>query len=303
MKNQETSRNRPWTILKLLKWTTSYFKDHGIDDPKPTAEILLAYTLMLQRIDLYLQYDRPLNTTELSKFKVLIKRKLNREPVAYIVGNREFWSKSFVVSKDVLIPRSETECLVEAAIDTVNAIEFETPLHILELGTGSGAIIVALACQKSGHVYFASDLSQKALGVAKMNARKHTQQDIHFFAGNWLEAVKAGDGNFDLILSNPPYIRSGEIRRLEPEIHAHEPLKALDGGMDGLKCVRYLIKNGWRYLKSGGLLIMEIGYDQGPEVRALAANCDKYGPISVVKDYSGHDRVVILKRVPVKTKP
>jgi release factor glutamine methyltransferase len=130
-----------------------------------------------------------------------------------------------------------------------------------------------------------------------MNARKHTQQDIHFFAGNWLEAVKVGDGNFDLILSNPPYIRRGEIRQLEPEIHAHEPLKALDGGMDGLTCLKHLIDNAWRYLKPGGQLIMEIGYDQRLDVMKIAASCDKYEQVSVLKDYSGHDRIVILRKV------
>ena len=130
MKNQKTFRDRQWTILNLLKWTTSYFKDHDIDDSKATAEILLAHTLRLRRIDLYLQYDRPLNREELSAFKVLIKRKLNREPVAYIVGSREFWSKSFAVSRHVLIPRPETECLVEAALDIMNDADLGDLLQI-----------------------------------------------------------------------------------------------------------------------------------------------------------------------------
>ena len=294
MNTQETARNKTWTILKLLNWAASYFKSRDIDNPRSTAEILLAHALQVQRIDLYLQYDRPLNGDELSAFKELVQRRRSREPVAYIVGSKEFWSLPLAVTRDVLIPRPETECLVEAAVGILDQAPVGSPLRILDLGTGSGAIILSLASQCPGHYYYACDISERATSLARANARQNGLKHVHFFTGDWLAPVRRSIQPFDLIVSNPPYIPRDEIPRLQPEICRYEPSSALDAGMDGLTSLRHLVQNAWPYLKPGGHLIMEIGYNQKTDVTKLAIACDRYEAISVRKDYSGHDRVVVL---------
>jgi release factor glutamine methyltransferase len=297
MNTQETARNDPWTILKLLNWAASYFLSHDIDSPKSTAEILLSHTLQMKRIDLYLQYDRPLNKDELSAFKQLVLRRQKREPVAYIVGHKEFWSLPLVVGKDVLIPRPDTECLVEVALDILKRDIDPQPKRVLDLGTGSGAIVISLASRQGEHIYFASDISHKATLLAKLNAHKNGLGEIHFFTGDWLAPLRASMRSFDLILSNPPYIPSGDIPGLQPEIYNYEPLTALDAGPDGLLCLRHLIQHAAAYLRPGGHLALEMGWDQKEKVCALAHAGGQYEAVSVHKDYGGHDRVVCMRRV------
>ncbi len=296
MNIQVTDRNKPWTILKLLNWAASYFKTHDIDNPKSTAEILLSHALHLRRIDLYLQHDRPLNRDELSAFKQLVQRRRDREPVAYIVGNKEFWSLPLVVTEDVLIPRPDTECLVEAVLSILDHEPVGSPLRILDLGTGSGAIILSIASQCQGHVYYASDISKKATALAKTNAIENGLTHVHFFTGDWLRPLRTSTKSFDLIVSNPPYIPSGEISHLQAEICRYEPLLALDAGADGLVCLRHIIQHVWPYLKAGGHLVMEIGYNQKDDVTALALAAGRYEAISVRKDYGGNDRVISMKK-------
>jgi len=296
MKTPETVRHHPWTILKLLNWAASYFLSHDIDSPKSTAEILLAHALHLKRIDLYLQYDRPLNERELAVFKQLIQRRREREPVAYIVGSKEFWSIPLALTPDVLIPRPDTERLVEVALGLLIPAAGQSPLHVLDLGTGSGAIVLSLASQQPEHIYYASDISPHATALAKSNALENGLGNIHFFAGDWLAPLRISQALFDLIVSNPPYIPSGDIPHLQPEIYRYEPLRALDAGPDGLACHRHLIEHAWTYLRPGGHLVMEMGYDQESDVTALAAACGCYEAIAAHKDYSGHDRVVSMRR-------
>ncbi|GBC59294.1 protein-(glutamine-N5) methyltransferase, releas e factor-specific [Desulfonema ishimotonii] len=297
MQNQTKNGEAPWTILKLLRWTTSYFKSHDIDNPRASAELLLAHALKLERIDLYVRYDQPLSGGELSRFKALIKRRGKREPIAYITGEKEFWSMPLKVSPAVLIPRPETECLVEAALAVLpDDSDGDRKKRVLELGTGSGAIILSLASERPGHRYFASDRSLSALAVARENAVRHGAEAIRFFCGDWFEALKGGGPPFDLILSNPPYIEAAEIPRLQPEIHRYEPVAALDGGTDGLDALRHIICHAPACLADGGTLILEIGYDQGDAVQSIARGCGAYYQVAVRKDYSGHDRVVLLRR-------
>ncbi len=296
MKTQATDRNNPWTILKLLNWAASYFTSYDIDNPKSTAEILLSHALRMQRIDLYLQYDRPLNKDELSVFKQLVQRRRNKEPVAYIVGNKEFWSLPLVITRDVLIPRPDTEFLVETALGILKNERSDSPLRVLDLGTGSGAVVLALASQCRGPVYFASDISAEATALAKANALENGLSHVHFFTGDWLVPVRISAIPFDLIVSNPPYIPSGDIPNLQAEIYRYEPLAALDAGVDGLDCMRYLVQNVWPYLKPGGHLIVEIGYNQKDDVTALVMADGRYEVISVQKDYGGNDRVVSMRR-------
>jgi len=286
-----------WTIQKLLDWSAAYFETHRIDSPRATAEILLAHGLGQSRLDLYTQYDKPLNTTELASFKNLIRRRMNREPVAYIIGSKGFWDLEVTVTRDVLIPRPETEGVVENGLAFLSRLESKGDrgdgLRILELGTGSGAIILAIASARPGHRYFASDLSSLAIAVAKTNAvTHHLAGHVHFFSGNWFMPLSPSVQAFDMILSNPPYIKRGDICGLQPEISRFEPRAALDGDDDGLGPIRHIIDRAHAFLNPGGGLLLEIGYDQRDDVRAIANGCGRYDEIRFFKDYSGIDRVV-----------
>ena len=301
MQNQSKSSDPEWTIIKLLEWTTSYFKSHDIDSPRSTAEILLAHVLKLKRIDLYLQYDKPLSIDELSKFKVLIKRRIEREPVAYIVGVKEFWSMDFVVTKDVLIPRPETECLVEAALALLpqgnDSDSNQSPKSILELGTGSGAVILAIASMRPKPVYFASDRSVKAIRLARQNSKRHgLDTAVNFFCGDWFTPLNRQKKRFDMIISNPPYIPTQVIGRLMPEIYKYEPISALDGDKNGLFCLRHIINTAHGYLNPEGSLLLEIGHDQKNDVQSLIDQCGSYEQVVFTKDYGGYDRVVRMKK-------
>ncbi|WP_291461756.1 HemK/PrmC family methyltransferase [Desulfobacula sp.] len=184
-----------WSIIKILAWTESYFKDHSIDSPRLTAEMLLAYCLGIKRLDLYLQHDRPLQKNELSYFKALIKRRIQNEPTAYIIGEKGFFDSDFKVASGVLIPRPDTETIVEQALTVLNARQKDfKPKTVLELGTGSGAIIISLAKAAPDHLYFASDISVTALATAKKNAEiilsKTIKDKIIFFVGDWFSSFK-----------------------------------------------------------------------------------------------------------------
>jgi len=260
--------NNSWTIIKLLQWAASYFKTHDIDSPRATGEILLAHALECERIDLYLKFDQPLLGDELKTFKLLVQRRIKREPVAYILGVKEFWSLDLEVTEDVLIPRPETECLVEAAVELLSRQSSSQSWRILDMGTGSGAIVIALASQQPRHTYFASDRA------------------------DWLTSLNQVTATFDMIVSNPPYIPSRVIGELQPEIHGYEPMAALDGNDDGLGCFNTIISSAHHYLQPGGVLLLEIGHDQQEAVRRIAFDCGCYGNFGSSKDYAGHDRVV-----------
>jgi release factor glutamine methyltransferase len=301
MRNQPRSTDSEWTIIKLLKWTTSYFESRDIDGPRIEAEILLAHALQLQRIDLYLQYDQPLSTNELSRFKDFIRRRINREPVAYIVGSKEFWSMDFMVTKDVLIPRPETEFLVETALNLLPQDSASnptlTPKRILELGTGSGAVVLALASMRPYPLFFASDRIISAVDLAKQNAKHHgINSRVSFICADWFEPFKDKKPAFDMIVSNPPYVPSRVIEKLQPEIVKYEPISAIDGGEDGLSCLRYIINNAHFYLQRKGHLLLEIGYDQKNDVQKIVDQCAKYEKVVYTKDYSGYDRVIQMRK-------
>lgn len=297
MQNQPKNRESQWTILKLLKWTTAYFKSHNIENPRASSEILLAHALNLRRIDLYLRYDQPLVRRELDQFKATIKKRIKKEPVAYIVGRKEFWSMDMALNRNVLIPRPETECLVEAVLDEFPQESISGPRRILELGTGSGAIILALASQRAKDIFFASDRFYQILELAKQNAKRHHLDGrIQFFCGSWLSPVSADGPPFDIIVSNPPYIKTGQIDKLQPEIHLYEPRLALDGGADGLFCLRQIIETAHLFLSGNGSLFLEIGYDQKDEVQKIADTCGRYKFVAFTKDYGGNDRVVQIRK-------
>jgi len=282
-----------WTILELLKWTTAYFTSHHIEQPRAAGEILLAHALGVGRVDLYIQYDRPVEPRELGVFKGLIQRRIQREPVAYIVGEKGFWSLDLKVTPDVLVPRPETEVLVETALSIIPPAPASKPFTVLDLGTGSGAIVLALARERLGHGFYGVDNSHKALAVAQDNAgRYELDAAVTFLLGNWFDAVGDRHGHFDLIISNPPYISSRDLEELPIEVSQYEPRAALDGGPDGLDAIRLIIERAAAHLSPGGWLLFEIGYDQRAEVERLMAASTSYADVTVIKDHSGFDRVV-----------
>ncbi|MFP4030514.1 MAG: peptide chain release factor N(5)-glutamine methyltransferase [Desulfococcaceae bacterium] len=284
----------PWTIRKVLGWTVEHFRRRDIESPRPSAEILLAHALGLRRIDLYVRHDQPLDQDELDRFRPLIRRRAAGEPAAYIVGEREFWSLPMGVNPGVLIPRPETECLVEAALAELPP-PAEGVRRVLELGTGSGAPILAVASERPGHRFFASDRSPAALRTARANAARNGLADrIRFFLGDWLDPIRSDSPAFDLLIANPPYIVSEDIPGLQVEVARYEPREALDGGADGLSAIRRLIRDAPARLRAGGVLLLEIGADQRDAVVRLAEESGGWGEVRFRRDFAGHDRIVRL---------
>ena len=281
--------HKSWDIKRLIKWSAEYLKKRGIDAPRLTSELLLASALNCSRLDLYLHYDKPLKQEELSAFKVLLKRRLAHEPLPYILGEKEFFSLRFKVTPATFIPRPETERLVEVAVEIIKGGHFSQP-YILDWGTGCGAIAICLAKELSGAHIIATDISKEALECAKQNARLH-KVSIGLIKSRNLGCFKEGYLHF--IVSNPPYIRTATLNKLAPEIKDYEPRYALDGGPNGLKYISYLINQCPRYIRKGGWLIMEIGYDQKEDIERLIPN--SYDPPIFFKDYTGHTRVIALK--------
>ncbi|MEE8638637.1 MAG: peptide chain release factor N(5)-glutamine methyltransferase [Candidatus Margulisiibacteriota bacterium] len=280
-----------WTIGKILDWTTDYFKKFKIEWPHLEAEILLAHALGLKRIELYTNHERILTDEELSRFKGLIQRRSKHEPVAYITGYQPFMSLDFYVDRSVLIPRPETEKLVEVAIDAVKSphVLRSAPL-IADIGTGCGAIAISLAKYLPNIKVIGIDSSPEAIKIAQRNAEHHQVTDrSQFIVGNLFEPLKE---KADIIVSNPPYIRSSEIDKLQTDVKDWEPRQALDGGEDGLDYIKKLIENAPGHLESKGLLLIEIGYDQGEKAKELAENTKKYGEIKIIKDLNGKDRIL-----------
>ena len=281
--------HKSWDIKRLIKWSAEYLKKRGIDAPRLTSELLLASALNCSRLELYLHYDKPLKQEELSAFKVLLKRRLAHEPLPYILGEKEFFSLRFKVTPATFIPRPETERLVEVAVEIIKGGHFSQP-YILDWGTGCGAIAICLAKELSGAHIIATDISKEALECAKQNARLH-KVSIALIKSRDLGCFKEGYLHF--IVSNPPYIRTATLNKLAPEIKDYEPRYALDGGPDGLKYISYLINQCPRYIRKGGWLIMEIGYDQKEDIERLIPN--SYDPPLFFKDYTGHTRVIALR--------
>ncbi len=285
-----------WTIIELLKWTTGYFERHDIESPRSDAEVLLAHCMGCERLDLYLRFDQPLNKDELTFFKRLIKRRVEHEPVAYILGTKEFWSLSFSVSADVLIPRPDTECLVETALHFLPDESTGRVATVLELGVGSGAVIVSLAHERPHCTFWGSDRSPAATRIAQSNARENgVGERVHFFVANWFDSYRPCAQLFDMIISNPPYIPTADIPNLSPDIRRFEPITALDGGTDGLDDIRDIIHNAHRYLRPDGCLLLEIGFDQRASVESIVSNYGEYHKVAFHKDYGGHDRVAEIR--------
>jgi len=302
----------------MLRWTADYFRTKGVSEPRAAAEILLAHTLSISRLDLYLRYDQPLNSEELARFKALMVRRREGEPVAYLTGHREFWSLDIQVTPAVLIPRPETETLVAAALEagrfyeekelrsggqgedqpkTENRKPKTSPLWGLEVGVGSGAVVIALAKELPSMSWVGVDLSGAALTVARANARRHAVlHRVHLLRSDLLAALKPSAA-FTLLVANLPYVPRAEWERLPREIKAFEPPGALLGGNDGLDLIRPLIRQSPRYVMGGGWLLLEVGDRQAPQVAALVAETGAYDRIETIKDFSDIERVVRARRL------
>ena len=282
-----TDRKEVWTIGKILNWTKQYFEEKGVDSPRLDAEVLLSHILKCDRIHLYVNFDRPLVGEELSSFRQMVKARAQRMPVAYILGEKEFMGHSFRVTPDVLIPRPDTEILVEEAIRLL--AEKEAP-RIVDIGTGSGAILLSVLKGTEGSTGVAVDLSPAALAVAKSNGERLGLADrAEFRLGDLYAPV---DGLFDAILSNPPYIPVRDMEGLAPEVK-QEPEMALVGGVDGLDFYRRLIDDAPRYLKEGGIVLFEVGIGEAQDVAELGKRRG-FSAQRILPDYAGIDRVVVL---------
>jgi release factor glutamine methyltransferase len=288
-----------WTVLELLKTSAEYLQSKGIENPRLEAEILLSHALKVNRIGLYLNFDKPVNNRELETFRGLLKRRAGREPLQYITGHKEFWSLDFKTNKHVLIPRPETELLVEEAIAITRRIDNgKHPLLILDIGTGCGAIAISLAKELKNGLIYATDISKEAIMVAKDNANMHeVEKNITFLNGHLFEPVLDKAGFFDLVVSNPPYIPTADFMELAPEIRDFEPRDALNGGEDGLGIISHIVSEAPIYLRSGGWLLFEVGDGQWKRVFSLIEIVGQFGPPSVIKDYSGIERAVKVQKI------
>jgi len=290
---------KTWTIKNLLKVTTGYLQEKQIENPRMTAEVLLAHQLNIDRVTLYINFDQPLNESEISGYRSLIKRRIQREPLQYITGVQEFWSLDFIVNPQVLIPRPESELLVELAINQLkppNAFE-DHPPKILDLGTGCGALAISLAKEVQEAKIWATDISSGALKLANLNAKKHGVADrIKFKHGDLWNPLINQEITFDIIISNPPYIACEEYNDLPPEIRDYEPRSALDGKGDGMYYIEKILKGGLHFLNTGGLILLEMAPDQTNEALSLIGQIKGYGESSRIKDYSHRYRVVMAQR-------
>jgi len=281
-----------WTPLRLLDWTTRRFGDAGIDSPRLSAQVLLAHALGCDRVQLYTQFDKPLGPDELGRYRELVKRRLAGEPVAYLVGSQEFWSLPLAVDPRVLIPRRDTEAVVEVVLESVG--DRAAPLSVADIATGAGPIALALARELPAARVTATDASAAALEVARLNAERLALADrVELREGDLLAALP-DTARFDVIASNPPYVRRGEIEKLAAEVR-REPRSALDGGEDGLDVIRRLVAGAGERLAAGGLLAIEHGFDQGEAVRGLMEGAG-FTAVETRRDMAGQPRVTFGRR-------
>lgn len=297
MSTQPAANETEWTIGRLLSWTTDYFSQHGVDDPRLSGEVLLAHAAECRRIDLYARFDRVLDGEQRVRFRELVKRAAAQEPVAYLVGQKEFFSLPLNVTRDVLIPRAETETLVECIIDHCLNAGLAHP-RLLDLGTGSGCIAIAVLKHVAGARGVATDISKEALEVARGNAERHGLLDR-------LTLVEAGglalpdgvvpDGGFDVLMSNPPYIPSDEMERLDATVRKYEPRVALTDEKDGLSFYRSIAADGPGLLASGGVVVVEVADEQGRVVRELLEASGRFAHRQTKKDrVVGKERALVF---------
>jgi release factor glutamine methyltransferase len=296
---QIADASTPATVRRLLQRGAEFLSGAGVESARLDAELLLSRLLGWSREELWLKDQALVEAAQMRRFEFALWRRGRREPVAYITGAKEFWSLDFLVGPEVLVPRPETELLVEIALGLMKSLEVsDSKLRVLDLGTGSGAIAVSLAKENDRVEVWATDLSTGALKVAAANAARHgVREKIHLLQGDLFGPLKGCWGSFHMILCNPPYLRRNEIQDLPPEIRDWEPRSALDGGVDGLHLYRRIIRQGHLYLADGGMIALEIGADMADEVCQLFSSAGCYSTGSAYRDYARRDRVVVARKL------
>jgi len=283
-----------WTIQKLLNWVTEYFKNKGVDSPRLSAELVLSHVLGLKRIELYTQFNKIVEQDKLTELRGLVKRTAEHVPIAYLTGKKEFYSLEFEITKDCLIPRPETEMLVERAIEflrTRNDQQF-----ICDLCTGCGCVAIAIARNFANCRVVATDISDVALEIAERNVTRHGLGGrLKLLKGDLFEPIIPGLGpaKFDLIVCNPPYVSEPEFEKLAKNVRDFEPKLALAAGPDGLDIIKRIIAESPQFLKPAAALMLEIGNTQGPAVLNLLENTGRFETITIEKDYNKLDRLAI----------
>lgn len=297
MSSRPATNETEWTIGRLVSWTTDYFSEHGVDDPRLSCEVLLAHACRCRRIDLYTRFDQVLDQQLRKKFRELVKRAAAHEPIAYLVGEKEFFSLPLTVTRDVLIPRSETETLVECVIDHCSKAGLTQP-RLLDLGTGSGCVAIAVLKHIGGASVVATDVSKEALDVARINAERHGVLDrMTLVEADCLalpEEVEP-EGGFDVLMSNPPYVAPDEMERLDVTVRCFEPRAALTDEKDGLSFYRSIAADGPGLLAAGGVVILEVADGQGPAVKELLEASGRFAHRGTKRDrVVGQERVFVF---------
>lgn len=283
---------QPWTIQRILAWTTEHLKKHGSEAPRLESEVLLAYARKCERIQLYAHFNDVVDEATRTQMRELVKRRVQREPVAYLVGHREFFSLDFLVEPGVFIPRPETETLVIKTLDRIAGLSAS---RVLDLCTGSGCVAITVAVREPRARVTAIERNEIPLRVSRKNAERHQTRDrVQILSGDLFSALPAECPPFDVIVSNPPYVTTAEIATLPPEVQAHEPHAALDGGADGLDVIRHILETAPAYLKPGGWVLLEMDPSQIQPVLELAAHSGIWEPREVYEDLHGRQRCVGL---------
>jgi len=284
------------TCLEILNRAVEKLRSEGIDRPRTNAELLLGAVLDAKKIDLYLNRDRILTPQQVEKFDQLIQERISGEPLQYIIGSTEFFGLEFKVNQNVLIPRPETETLVETVIEHLK--DCSQP-KIIDLGTGSGAIAISLAKNLKSSFVFATDVSSEVLKVAKENARRHQVDDrIDFLCGDLFEPLRNKNlkGKIDCVVSNPPYVSKDEFDHLPKEVKDYEPIVALRTDEEGPSFHKKIIEGSPDFLKEGGMLALEVGLGQANKVADLVRDCGDFKNTEIKKDLGGIDRIVIAHK-------
>ena len=284
MTNQAT---QTWTIGSLVKWATDDFRTRGIENPRLDAELVVAHALRIDRMRVILDSARELESEELVMLRALVKRRRSHEPIAYLRGEREFYGLKFRVDKRVLIPRPDTETLVDTALSRTRHISLS--MRQLDLCTGSGCVAIAMARQRVTAKVFATDLSPDALAVARENAYRLGAYNVAFVESDLFASL--GPRRFDIITANPPYIPSGDIPGLMADVRDFEPRLALDGGADGLDLVRRIVDEAPHHLVDGGVLALEIGAGEAGDTKAIL-EARGFREIEISRDLARIERVV-----------
>lgn len=290
------SQDEPWTVLRLLDWTTDFFQRKGSESPRLDAEVLLAHARECERIELYTAFADEPDGEQRVAFREMVRRRGEGMPVAQLVGYREFYSSRFRVNDATLIPRPETEHLVVETLDCAKQFSLDRPLQVIDVGTGSGAIAISVVQNFAAVEMTAVDVSEAALKIADWNAQKHEVADrIKFVKSDLLSEVEKPE-RFDIICSNPPYVSEAEYRELSPTVRDFEPRGALVSGPEGTEVIARLLEQTPERLRAGGRLIIELSPMIADACQAMALANPAFGDLRFIKDLDGHRRILSLQR-------